>query len=92
MSAVDHYAATAGPRVAAGFVDALEAALRHIGQHPRSGSPRFGQELDLPGLRCWGLKRYPYLAFYIEREDHIDLWRVLHSKQDIPAWLQGLAD
>jgi toxin ParE1/3/4 len=34
------------------------------------------------------LSRYPYLLFYVERQDHIDVWRVLHSQRDIPAWLQ----
>ena len=30
----------------------------------------------------------PYLVFYVERPDHIDVWRVLHSQRDIPAWMQ----
>ena len=38
-------------------------------------------------LRCRPLKRYPYLLFYMEREAHIDLWRVLHGQRDIPARL-----
>jgi toxin ParE1/3/4 len=33
------------------------------------------------------LTRYPYLLFFMERDDHIDVWRVLHGKRDIPAWL-----
>jgi plasmid stabilization system protein ParE len=32
--------------------------------------------------------RYPYLVFYIERPDHIDVWRVLHGQRDVPAWMQ----
>jgi toxin ParE1/3/4 len=39
----------------------------------------------LPGLRFWPLKRYPYFVFYLERETHIDVWRVLHAERDIPA-------
>lgn len=46
-------------------------------------------ELNLPDLRSWALSRYPYLIFHIERPDHIDVWRVLHSKRDIPAWMQA---
>jgi hypothetical protein len=34
-----------------------------------------------------GWPRYPYLVFYVERSDHIDIWRVLHGQRDIPAWL-----
>jgi toxin ParE1/3/4 len=45
--------------------------------------------LDLPGLRSWPLTRYPHLVFYIERSDHIDVWRVLHGQRDIPVWLLG---
>jgi toxin ParE1/3/4 len=27
-------------------------------------------------------------VFYVERPDHIDVWRVLHGQRDIPAWMQ----
>jgi plasmid stabilization system protein ParE len=26
--------------------------------------------------------------FYVERSDHIDVWRVLHGMLDIPSWMQ----
>jgi toxin ParE1/3/4 len=90
--AVDHYLAEAGERVALGFIDALERAFRHIARHPATGSPRYGHELDLPGLRSWPLKRYPYLIFYVERDDHVDVWRVLHGQRDIPAWMHAPED
>ena len=86
-AAVDHYGAEAGERVALGFVAALEQALRHVARHPATGSPRYAHELDLPGLRTWRVKRHPHLIFYAERDDHIDVWRVLHGQRDIPAWL-----
>jgi toxin ParE1/3/4 len=54
-----------------------------------SGSPRYGLELNLPGLRCWPLARYPHLVFYLERVDHIDVWRVVDAHRDIPAWLRS---
>ena len=73
---------------ALGFIDALEQAYTHIGRHPASGSPRYAHELNLPGLRSWSLAHYPYLVFYVERPDHIDVWRVLHGQRDIPAWMQ----
>lgn len=71
-----------------GFIDAVEQAFTHTGRHPGAGSPRYAHELNLPGLRCWPLKRYPYLVFYIERHDHVDVWRILHGQRDIPAWMQ----
>lgn len=74
--------------LATGFVDALEQAFRHIQHQPGSGSPRYAHDLNLPGLRFWSCKRYPYLVFYVETEARIDIWRVLHGSRDIPAWLQ----
>ena len=86
--AVDYYLGEAGENAALGFIDALDRAYRHIARHPATGSPRYAHELDLPGLRSWPLKRYPYLVFYVERDDHIDVWRILHIERDIPAWMR----
>lgn len=83
--AVEHYLRAADRNIALGFIDALEAAYRGISAHPAAGSPRHAHELGLPGLRSRALKRYPYLIFYVERVDHIDVWRVLHAGRDIPA-------
>jgi toxin ParE1/3/4 len=86
--AVDYYARAAGSDVAVGLIDALQSAYASIARHPGTGSNRYAHELNLPGLRSRRLKRYPYLVFYVEREDHIDVWRVLHAQRDIPAWMQ----
>lgn len=86
--AIQHYLSESGPVVASGFVDALEQAFRHIARHPGTGSPRYAHELNFAELRCWTLRRYPYLVFYVECADRIDVWRVLHGKRDIPSWLQ----
>ncbi len=88
QEAVEHYLSEGAAQAALAFIDALEQAYLHIGRHPSTGSPRYAHELDLPGLRGWPLKHYPYLVFYIERADHIDVWRVLHGQRDIPAWMQ----
>jgi toxin ParE1/3/4 len=86
--AIAHYLEEADEAVALGFVDALEQAYEHLARQPATGSPRYAHELNLPGLRAWPLSRYPYLVFYAEREDHVDVWRVLHGQRDIPAWMQ----
>lgn len=86
--AIAHYVAEDAAAAALGFIDALEKAYSHIGRHPATGSPRYAHELNLPDLRCWPLTRYPYLVLYVERLDHIDVWRVLHGQRDIPAWMQ----
>jgi toxin ParE1/3/4 len=88
QAAIDYYIREAGPDVALGFIDALQATFRGIAQHPAAGTPRYAHELALPGLRGRRLKRYPYLVFYVERDDHIDVWRVLHAERDIPVWMQ----
>ena len=85
--AIDHYLSEDAEQAALGFIDALEQAYTHISRHPASGSPRYAHELNLPGLRFWPLAHYPHLVFYIERGDHIDVWRVLHGQRDIPAWM-----
>jgi toxin ParE1/3/4 len=87
--AVAYYLGEDSEQAALGFVDALEQAYTHIGRHPAAGSPRYAHELNLPGLRFWALSQYPYLVFYVERVDHIDVWRVLHGQRDIPVWLHG---
>ena len=86
--AIAHYLDEGSASAALGFIDALERAFTRIGRHPAIGSPRYAHELSLPGLRAWPLTRHPYLVFYVERPDRIDVWRVLHGRRDIPAWMQ----
>jgi toxin ParE1/3/4 len=78
--AIDHYLSEGSPKAALDFVDALETAYTHLGRQPASGSPRYAHELNLPGLRSWPLTRFPYLIFYFERDDFVDVWRVLKSQ------------
>ncbi len=89
---IAYYLGESAEQAAYGFVDALEDAYAHIGRRPATGSPRYAHELDLPGLRFWPLTHYPHLVFYIERPDHIDVWRVLHGKRDIPVWMADKDD
>ena len=86
--AVERYIDEAGPAVALAFVDALEHALRGIGEHPAAGSLRYAQELDVPGLRFRPAGKFPYLVFYVETGSEIDVWRVLHGARNIPEWMQ----
>jgi len=87
-AAVDYYLKEAGSRVALRFIDALERAYRHISRYPASGSPRYSVELSLAGLRAWPVERFPYIVFYVEGPDHVDVWRILHATRDIPAWMR----
>ena len=83
--AVDFYLAEADTDVAVRFVDAVERAVGQIGRSPQSGSLRFSYELEIPGLRVRPLVRFPYLVFYVVGDEVVDVWRVLHTRRDIPT-------
>lgn len=85
-----HYVAENAEQAALGFIDELERAYGHISHYSASGSPRYAHELNLPGIRYWSLKNYPYLIFYFDTSDCIDVWRVLHAERDIPSWMRDL--
>lgn len=90
--AVEYYADEAGADVAFSFIDAVEQAYTFIGEMPAAGAPRWSHELNLPGLRTMGLKGFPWLVFYLDFETHVDVWRVLHAKRDMPARLADVED
>jgi len=73
---------------AIGFIDELERATKHIEANPATGSPRYAESLNIPRLRFWPLRRFPYALFYIEHTDHLDVIRCVHVSRDIPASLQ----
>lgn len=91
-AAIEHYRAEAGPAVAVAFVDAIEQTFDLLARHPAAGSPRYAHELDLPGLRSHPIADFPFLVFYVERHDHVDVWRVLHGHRDIPESLRMAGD
>ena len=70
-------------RTAAGMASALGKLKNAISAHAASGSPRYANLLDLPGLRHRKLGRYAYLVFYVERDTYIDVWQILHARMDI---------
>ena len=70
------------------MVVAARKALDHIEQNPGTGSPRIGQELNIPGLRSWRLTGFPLVWFYFERDDYLDFTRLLGERQDILSILR----
>lgn len=87
LEAIDYYM-TVSSAAAEGFIHSLETAYSHIRRHPGTGSPRYAHELNIPGVRFWPCSRYPYLVFYLEHTERIEVWRVLHGERDIPRWLR----
>lgn len=67
------------------FVDCLEQAYLNISINPLTQSLRHVYELNIPGLRFWSITRVPHLIFYLETDDSLDMRKVLHCNQDIPA-------
>jgi toxin ParE1/3/4 len=86
---VRHYRREAGSRVAVRPVNAASAALDQIELEPGIGSPVLGSILGIPDLRTWQVKKFPLLWFYFERDDHLDVVRLLGERQDIAAILAG---
>jgi toxin ParE1/3/4 len=86
--ACSYYLDAGGVSLRLEFVDALERTLDLIARNPPAGSPRYAVDLNLPELRCWLLKDFPYVVFYVERAESIDVWRMLHGKRDVPESLR----
>lgn len=87
LAAIDYYTVNV-PEYTLALLDDIEQKYQHIQQFPASGSLRYAYDLSLPELRVWACHRFPYLIFYVEYESHIEVWRVLHIKRDIPNSLQ----
>lgn len=83
--AFDHYLSAAGTVIAADFVQEIDACMQRIERFPAAGSLRYADLLDVKGLRFSVIERFPYLVFYFERADGVDIVRVLHQHQDIPG-------
>ena len=88
--AFEHYFGTAGSAIAADFVQEMDACMQRIERFPAAGSPRYSVLLDVEGLRFSVVERFPYLVFYLEREEYVDIIRVLHQRLDIPDVLGEL--
>lgn len=84
-STVAYYQVEAGNETATGFLNQLESALQSLAKQPGAGSQRFGHELDIPDLRQWPLGRFPYLIFYVEKSNRIEIVRVLHTSRNVTA-------
>lgn len=86
-NAFDYYLGFASATTATDFVLAMDASMRNIERFPASGSLRYAELLGVDGLRFSLVERFPYLVFYFERTDHVDVVRVLHQHQDVPTLL-----
>ncbi|WP_058554185.1 type II toxin-antitoxin system RelE/ParE family toxin [Thiohalocapsa sp. ML1] len=90
--AADYYYGKGGGALELRFIDAVEDTFGLIAHMPGIGSPRYAEALQRSGLRCFRVKRFPYLVFYIEHPDRIDMLRILHQRRDIPKIFQDDSD
>ena len=81
------YSEQGGSRLGGRAFDAARKALVRIEQMPALGSLRIGERCNLPGLRLWGVEKFPIRWFYFERDVHLDVVRLLADRQDIAALL-----
>jgi toxin ParE1/3/4 len=85
--ALNHYIDQDVAQLPERFLAELDAAFRHIAQHPGTGSPRYAGQRTAKGLRCWLLRRFPYAVFYLVSDERISVIRVLHQASNIPKHL-----
>jgi len=81
--AIDYCLRHADKSYAGWFIRSLELTFRHISESPETGFAEHTRDLDLPGLKIWPPLPYPYVVFFVERETHIDVWRVLYAERKI---------
>jgi toxin ParE1/3/4 len=86
--AADYYRDNAGEQVALDFVDEVQAAFALISSGPGIGSLRYSYDLDIPGLRAFSVSRFDHAVFYVETDDLVDVWRILHTRRDLPETLR----
>lgn len=84
-----YYRKHAGKTVATNLANAVDSALQLLQRQPGIGSPGIGGLLDIPGLKSWRLTGFPLVWFYFERDDYVDVVRLLGERQDITAILDG---
>lgn len=77
------YRHQAGTAVATKLVDALRQSLQLLTREPRVGSPRAGELIGMPGLRCWRITGFPLLWVYVDRPDELDVLRLLGERQNV---------
>jgi toxin ParE1/3/4 len=89
---VDYYLVEAGDEVTARFIRGLRSAYRLLEETPGAGSRRLSQQTGFHQLRTWPVSGFPYLICYVERSEHVDVWRVLHDQRDLASVIESGSD
>jgi toxin ParE1/3/4 len=86
LKQVDWYREMAGPEVAEGYADAIEATLQTLARTPGLGRLRFQGWRELSGPRSWRVERpyHRHLIFYRFDKETLIAERVVHGARDLP--------
>ena len=89
LKQVDWYRENAGPEVAEGYINAVEATLQSLAKNPGLGRPRFLSWPELAGIRSWRVEppSRRHLIFYRFDEELLMAERVIHGARDLPRRL-----
>ena len=86
----DHFAyiAERNGEAALQFFDNVRLTLAQLARMPQMGRVYVIQNPRLQGLRKWAVRLFKrYLIFYIERDDAIEIVRILYASQDLSSIL-----
>ncbi len=71
------------------FLDACEATFEFLSESPQVGAIYLTNNPRLVGSRVFRVKGFPnHLTFYLERQNGIEIVRVLHGARDLDAVFQ----
>jgi toxin ParE1/3/4 len=80
------YISQDNPETALQFFDSTRITIAQIARMPRIGSIFTTNDNRLQDLRKWSVKDFrKYLIFYIDREDVVEIVRILHATRDISS-------
>lgn len=81
------YRRQGGNELASRFFGLANEALHSIEMMPGAGAPRFGDLCEIAGLRTWKVDGFPRGWFYVVRDTHVDVMRLLSYAQNLPEML-----
>jgi len=79
LAAIFRYLFERRPSTAEDFLDAIEATVRRLEEHPRSA-----RETEWQNIRMAPVGHFQCLLFYELTADEIRVWRVLHGARARP--------
>ena len=79
---VAYYAEHAGATVAERFYAALKATFQSLLQNPGHGRRFESMHAVLAGVRVWLVHGFPFLVYYREIDEGIEIIHVLHGARD----------